>query len=96
MPGHGGGRILPGARYTPGSGHNVAGTYGGAGGEAGQNGGSGGNTGQSGGGGGWGAAGGHGYRGAFTTAQSRGGAAGAAITGTSRTLSNSGTIYGGT
>ena len=96
MPGHGGGRILPGARYTPGTGHNVAGTYGGAGGEAGQNGSSGGNSGQSGGGGGWGAAGGRGYRGAFTSVQSQGGTAGAAITGTSRTLSNSGTIYGGT
>ena len=96
MPGHGGGRILPGARYTPGSGHNVSGTYGGAGGEAGQNGSSGGNSGQSGGGGGWGAAGGRGYRGAFTSVQSQGGTAGAAITGTSRTLSNSGTIYGGT
>ena len=96
LPGHGGGRILPGARYTPGTGHNVAGTYGGAGGEAGQNGSSGGNSGQSGGGGGWGAAGGRGYRGAFTSVQSQGGTAGAAITGTSRTLSNSGTIYGGT
>ena len=98
LPGHGGGRILPGARYTPGTGHNVAGTYGGAGGEAGQNGSSGGNSGQSGGGGGWGAAGGRGYRGAFTSVQCQGGAGGKAIedSGNSYTLSNSGTIYGAT
>lgn len=89
--GRGGGRILPGTRATV-----SYGPYGGAGGEAGQNGGAGGNTGQSGGGGGWGAAGGRGYRGAFASNQCQGGLAGAAITGTSRTLSNSGTIYGGT
>ena len=90
--GDGGGRILPGVRYTP----SGWGSYGGAANEAGENGGAGGNSGESGGGGGWGAAGGRGYRGAFTSVQCQGGTAGAAITGTSRTLSNSGTIYGGT
>ena len=90
--GRGGGRIVPGSRHT----HSSGQPYGGAGGEAGANGGAGGNSGQSGGGGGWGAAGGKGYRGAFTNVQCQGGNAGAAITGTSRTLSNSGTIYGGT
>ncbi len=89
--GRSGGRIVPGSRHTV-----SYGPYGGAGGEAGANGGAGGNSGQSGGGGGWGAAGGRGYRGAFTGVQCQGGSAGAAITGTSRTLSNSGTIYGGT
>lgn len=98
--GYGGGRILPGTRHTqyyPGS-STQSGPYGGAGGEAGQNGSSGGNSGQSGGGGGWGAAGGRGYRGAFTSAQCQGGAAGKAVddSGVSYTLSNSGTIYGGT
>ena len=84
--GMGGGRILPGSRTS------VTGTaYGGAGGEAGANSSNGG-----GGGGGWGAAGGKGIRGAYTSVQCQGGNAGAAITGTSRTLSNSGTIYGGT
>ncbi len=99
LPGHGGGRILPGVRYnTPSGGSNVHGPYGGAGGEAGENGGAGGNTGESGGGGGWGAAGGNGYRGAFTTAQCQGGAAGKAIedSANSYTLNNSGTIYGAT
>ena len=91
-PGGGGGRIVPGNRVDPGS----YWTYGGAANEAGENGGSGGNTGKSGGGGGWGATGGKGYRGAFVTHQCQGGSAGSAITGTSRTLSNSGTIYGGT
>ena len=43
-----------------------------------------------GGGGGWGASGGSGNRGDF------GGSGGAAISGVSRTLSNSGTIYGST
>ena len=91
--GRGGGRILPGTRATV-----SYGPYGGAGGEAGQNGGAGGNTGQSGGGGGWGATGGRGYRGAFTSVQCQGGAAGKAVddSGVSYTLSNSGTIYGGT
>jgi len=84
--GMGGGRILPGSRTS------VTGTaYGGAGGEAGAN-----STNGGGGGGGWGAAGGKGIRGAYTSVQCQGGNAGAAITGTSRTLSNSGTIYGGT
>ena len=91
--GYGGGRIVPGNRVDP---SNNAFTYGGAANEAGENGGSGGNTGKSGGGGGWGASGGKGYRGAFVSHQCQGGSAGAAITGTSRTLSNSGTIYGGT
>ena len=90
--GAGGGRKLPGTRTTAPS----YGSYGGAGGEAGQNGGSGGYSGASGGGGGWGSAGGRGYRGAFVSHQCKGGTAGAAITGTSRTLSNSGTVYGGT
>ena len=89
--GRAGGRILPGSRHTV-----SYGPYGGGGNEAGQNGGAGGNSGQSGGGGGWGATGGKGRRGAYTSAQCQGGNAGAAITGTSRTLSNSGTIYGGT
>ena len=90
--GAGGGRILPGVRVNS---YNY-GSYGGAANEAGQNGGSGGHSGASGGGGGWGAAGGRGYRGAFTSSQCQGGSAGAAIAGTSRTLSNSDTIYGAT
>jgi len=96
--GYGGGRIVPGTRVnSPNWGSNATTSYGGAGGEAGGNGNSaGGYTGSSGGGGGWGAAGGRGYRGAFTSVQCQGGNAGAAITGTSRTLSNSGTIYGST
>ena len=79
--GGGGGRILPGTGGSPG-------------------GGSGGNAGTSasgwvaGGGGGWGAAGGNG--GGTTGTYSVGGAGGAAIQGTSRTLNNSGTIYGST
>ena len=98
MSGQGGGRILPGSRAnSPNYGSSATTSYGGAGGEAGGNGNSaGGYGGSSGGGGGWGAAGGRGYRGAFTSVQCQGGNAGAAITGTSRTLSNSGTIYGGT
>ena len=48
-----------------------------------------------GGGGGWGQAGGNGDVG-ITGVSGNGGAAGAAITGTGRTLSNSGTIYGST
>tara|TARA_R110002012_G_scaffold51785_8_gene133517 strand:- start:15370 stop:16395 length:1026 start_codon:yes stop_codon:yes gene_type:complete len=92
LAGGGGGRILPGVGGTVfsspnqaigagGSGGNVGGTHGAAG------------TGAlsvaAGGGGGWGAAGGNGI--------SRVGAAGgAAIQGTSRTLNNSGTIYGST
>lgn len=96
--GSGGGRILPGTRTnSPNYGSSTTTSYGGAGGEAGGNGNSaGGYGGSSGGGGGWGSAGGRGYRGAFTGVQCQGGTAGAAITGTSRTLSNSGTIYGGT
>ena len=96
--GAGGGRIVPGARVNSANyGSNVTVSYGGAGGEAGGNANAvGGYSGSSGGGGGWGAAGGRGYRGAFVSNQCQGGSAGAAITGTSRTLSNSGTIYGGT
>ena len=84
---------MPGTRHAPSNR-----PYGGAGGEAGQNGSSGGNTGQSGGGGGWGSAGGNGYRGAFVSHRCKGGDAGKAIddSGVSYTLSNSGTIYGGT
>tara|TARA_R100001510_G_scaffold56552_1_gene62355 strand:- start:2538 stop:3515 length:978 start_codon:yes stop_codon:yes gene_type:complete len=83
--GGGGGRILPGV--------------GGGGGNSAGDGGSAGNAGVSGGpyvysvaggGGGWGAAGGTGG------ARFAGGAGGAAIQGTSRTLNNSGTIYGST
>ena len=92
-----GGRILPG---TGGSGGGaggsraVAGTSGGSAGNAGTNNSSYNyNDSQPGygaaGGGGWGANGGNGY-------YYSGGAGGAAITGTSRTLSNSGTIYGST
>lgn len=95
--GFGGGRVLPGARHTVSYPNNTQ-PYGGAGGEAGENGGSYGHSGESGGGGGWGAAGGRGYRGAFASNQSQGGLAGKAVedSGVSYTLSNSGTIYGGT
>ena len=100
-PGGGGsGRILPGVRTNSanyGSTSTVA--YGGAGGEAGGNGNSvGGYSGSSGGGGGWGSAGGKGYRGAFVSHQCQGGDAGKAIddSGVTYSLSNSGTIYGGT
>jgi hypothetical protein len=100
-PGGGGsGRILPGVRTNSQNyGSNVTSSYGGAGGEAGGNGNSvGGHSGSSGGGGGWGSAGGRGYRGAFTSVQCQGGDAGKAVddSGVSYTLSNSGTIYGGT
>ena len=98
--GSGGGRILPGARVnSPPRGSTSTVCYGGAGGEAGGNGNSvGGHSGSSGGGGGWGSAGGRGYRGAFTSVQCQGGDAGKAVddSGVSYTLSNSGTIYGGT
>ena len=99
--GGGSGRKVPGARVNgPNYGSTATTGYGGAGGEAGGNGTSGGNTGGSGGGGGWGSAGGRGYRGAFASAsnQCQGGDAGKAVddSGVSYTLSNSGTIYGGT
>ena len=83
---------------TGGTINTAYGSYGGAANEAGENGGSGGHSGEPGGGGGWGAAGGRGYRGAFTGVQCQGGSAGKAIddSGVSYTLSNSGTIYGGT
>jgi len=80
--GGGGGRILPGV---------ATGASTGAGGGGGQAGGAGRISGvynQGGGGGGWGAAGGN--------ATYSGGSAGAAISGTSVSLSNSGTIYGAT
>jgi hypothetical protein len=80
----GGGRILPGTA-TPGAG---AYSKGGAGGEQGGPGAIFGNDNLGPGGGGWGAAGGN--------STYSGGAAGAAITGTSRTLTNNGTVYGGT
>lgn len=82
--GAGGGRILPGTGGTDSTIANAwAGGAGGSGNSAGTNG-----TFGAGGGGGWGAAGG--------SRSGTGGAGGAAITGTARTLSNSGTIYGST
>jgi len=99
----GGGRILPGSGGSGGSG---LGPNGGSGGSAGNNGGNGadgggdsyGSYGSGGGGGGWGAQGGNGYyRPAGSSNNVRvGGSGGAAISGTSRTLNNSGTIYGAT
>lgn len=90
----GGGRILPG---TGGSGGGGTGP-GGAGGSGGNNGSTapnvGGDMGGGGGGGGWGASGGTGYY--PTSSAHPGGAGGAAITGTSRTLTNNGTIFGST
>ena len=98
--GNGSGRVVPGTRVNSVNyGSNTTTSYGGAGGEAGGNGNSaGGHSGSSGGGGGWGSAGGRGYRGAFTSVQCQGGDAGKAVddSGVSYTLSNSGTIYGGT
>jgi hypothetical protein len=83
--GGGGGRILPG----------VGGLFGTNGQDSGGNGGSAGNAGSAaqftGGGGGWGAAGG-----TAVNAGGSGGAGGAAISGTSLSLTNSGTIYGST
>lgn len=103
--GGGGGRILPGTGGSGGT-SGVGGPNGGAGGSAGNNGGNGadgggdaaGSYGSGGGGGGWGAQGGNGY---FTPASGgsglrTGAAGGAAISGTSRTLNNSGTVYGST
>ena len=91
---------MPGVRTNSiNYGSNVTSAYGGAGGEAGGNGNSvGGHSGSSGGGGGWGSAGGRGYRGASVSNQCQGGLAGKAVddSGVSYTLSNSGTIYGGT
>ena len=97
--GGGAGRILPGARVNSAPyGSTTTTGYGGAGGEAGGNGGAGGYGGASGGGGGWGSAGGRGNRGASVSNQCQGGNAGKAVddSGVSYTLSNSGTIYGGT
>jgi hypothetical protein len=82
--GGGGGRILPGTGGGP------AACAGGSAGNAGYSA----NGFLAGGGGGWGAAGGNG--GGTTGTFSVGGAGGAAIQGTSRTLNNSGTIYGST
>jgi hypothetical protein len=82
----GGGRILPGVTQSLNSGTTYS--YGGG---AGQQGGPGfvsGNSNGGGGGGGWGAAGGN--------ATYSGGAAGAAISGTAISLTNSGTVYGST
>lgn len=73
-----------GGRILPGSG----GAGGAAGGSAGNAGGSGSIT-QGGGGGGWGASGG-------SAGSTAGGSGGAAVTGTSRNLTNNGTIYGST
>ena len=100
--GGGGGRILPGSGGTGGfstaqSGIRSRGGNGGSGGSAGSyysnscDGSSCGGGGH--GGGGWGASGSSGGGGNVGT---NGGSGGAAITGTSRTLSNSGTIYGST
>jgi len=96
--GGGGGRILPGSGGYGGKGpsfNNVNYVLGGTGGSANNAGGVGVQIGFSGGigggGGGWGAAGGVDGRDG-----NPGGAGGAAITGTSRTLINSGTIYGST
>ena len=73
-----------GGRILPGTAHNTSSyTGGGAGGQAGTQGG----------GGGWGAAGSNGDSYGTTI---NGGAAGAAITGTARTLTNNGTVYGST
>ena len=102
--GGGGGRVLPGSGGSGATGG--IGPNGGSGGAAGNNGNNGadgggdsaGSWGSGGGGGGWGATGGNGY---FTPASGgsgvrSGGAGGAAISGTSRTLTNNGTIYGST
>lgn len=85
--GGGGGKILPGV----GGGNGLSGTtaHGGSAGAAG-NGVGGGVTNVSGGGGGWGASGGAGQGGYFY------GTGGSAIKGTSRTVTNNGTIYGST
>jgi len=94
-PGGGGGRILPGVGGVFLS-NNTAGS-GGSGGNAGYSHGSPGQGSIShcaGGGGGWGAAGGNGSGPAYP--YNIGAAGGAAIQGTSRTVSNSGTIYGST
>lgn len=93
-PGGGGGRILPGVGGVFSSSYNA-----GSGGSAGNVGYGPGTPGQpggyvAGGGGGWGAAGGNGS--GPSSPYNIGAAGGAAITGTSRTLSNSGTIYGST
>lgn len=97
--GAGGGRILPGAG---GGTTGYTGGEGGAAGAAGTNGFHSGESTSGGGGGGWGAAGGNSEQGAINTSESihtktgTGGAGGAAITGTSRTLTNNGTVYGST
>ena len=94
-----GGRILPGSGGSGGNaggnGFNVNGAAGGSGNNGGGNGGYDYHDSQptmgGGGGGGWGASGGY-----SMNTYGSGGLGGAAITGTSRTLSNSGTIYGST
>lgn len=99
LTGAGGGRILPGA------GGGTNGYTGGEGGAAGASGTNNYHSGEStsgGGGGGWGASGGNATQGAINPGESiytktgTGGAGGAAITGTSRTLTNNGTVYGST
>ena len=96
MSGAGGGRILPGA----GGGTNgYTGGEGGAAGAAGTNDLASGESVSGGGGGGWGAAGGNAIQGAIqgsTKKTGTGGAGGGAVTGTARTLNNSGTVYGST
>jgi hypothetical protein len=82
----GGGRILPGVTQSLNSGTTNG--YGGGGGQQGGPGFVSGNSNGGGGGGGWGAAGGN--------ATYSGGAAGAAISGTAISLTNSGTVYGST
>jgi len=92
--GGGGGRILPGTGGAGGS-NSGPGGAGGSGGNPGSNASNvGGDMGGGGGGGGWGAPGGVGYY--PTSSANPGGSGGAAITGTSRTLTNNGTIYGST
>ena len=94
-----GGRILPGTGGSGGgaggNGFNVAGAAGGSANNGGGNGGYDYHDGEpamgGGGGGGWGASGGY-----SMNSYGSGGLGGAAISGTSRTLSNSGTIYGST
>jgi len=90
----GGGRILPGSGGSGGS-NSGPGGAGGSGGSSGSNAPNvGGDMGGGGGGGGWGAPGGAGYY--PTSSAHPGGSGGAAITGTGRTLTNNGTIYGST
>lgn len=90
LAGAGGGRILPGVGGTAPAPNYSYLTAGGSAGNAGYSAGSS----HAGGGGGWGASGASG--GGMTGSYNNGGSGGAAITGTSRTLTNNGTIYGST